>query len=143
MPENSLVNTPANTTYFTKFTGKGFRIVDSTTNLEEIMNADFEPAEPEQIENNFGSGTSYFFESTQFKLNPCKTVLTKSSIKNNSKSAVARYDRKNFIPNSAFKKKGSYHNDGMPSFSRFYGELKQLKKIDPNMRSKLSFTYFC
>lgn len=145
MPVNSIVNTPQNTTYFSQISkpGKGFKIIDSSTNLEEISNMEFDQYESNSNEfSHIGIGSSYFFESSQYKLNPCKTVLTKESLKQTAKSAyLPRIETD--LPKQALKKKNSIPNNAVPSFSRFYQELKDLKKIDPNMRSKLSFTYFC
>ena len=143
MPVNSVVNTPQNTTYFTQFTctGKGFKIVDSTTNLQDISNIDFsqfEATEPDEL-GNIGVGSSYFFESSQYKLNPCKTVLNKNSLYNKPLAKSAIIERPAHSTN--YRQKSSFvHKTGVPSFSRFYRELKSLKKVDPKMRSKLSFT---
>ncbi len=146
MPVNSIVNTPQNTTYFRQFTstGKGFKIVDSTTNLQDISSIDFDQFESNSTDefNHIGVGSSYFFESSQLKLNPCKTVLTKESLKQPPKTTEF-VNREEKVAKQSFKKKNSVPNSGVPNFSRFYQELKSLKKVDPNMRSKLSFTYFC
>lgn len=144
MPENSIVNTPQNTSYFTKFTqgGKGFKIIRSNVSLQDISSTDFSSFDPgEVVDPNFGADSSYFFESQQFKLNPCKTVLTKESlpIKGPSKSAFIQRPMKA----EYYREKSYSNNTNVPSFSRFYKELKNLKKVDPNMRTKLSFTYFC
>jgi len=144
MPENSIVDTPRNTSYFTKFThgGKGFKIIRSNVSLQDLSSIDFSSFEDEVVDPNFGADSSYFFESQQFKLNPCKTVLTKESLtKVSAKSATTRTEKA--LKVNFYREKSSYNNTNVPSFSRFYNELKNLKKVDPNLRSKLSFTYFC
>ena len=96
MPENSIVDTPRNTSYFTKFThgGKGFKIIRSNVSLQDLSSIDFSSFEDEVVDPNFGADSSYFFESQQFKLNPCKTVLTKESLtKVSAKSATTRTEK--------------------------------------------------
>ncbi len=146
MPVNSIVNTPQNTTYFRQFTatGKGFKIVDSTVNLQDLSSIDFDQFESNSNDefNQIGIGSSYFFESSQLKLNPCKTILTKESLKQPAKT-TEHVEREQIANKQGNKNKKSVPNTGVPNFSKFYEELKSLKKVDPNMRSKLSFTYFC
>jgi hypothetical protein len=126
---------PKNKPYFGE---KGFKVVDRNSLSDEILNTDVSLLDQKPIDP-IGSGTCYFFEASTFSLGQkSSNFLNKKKTNLSSSSSVTLKESKylNFHKINSQK-------DAIPSFSRFYNELKNLKKTDPKMKSNLSFTYFC
>ena len=141
MPENSF-HDPASITYFTRisFEGKGFKIVDANLIPYDLSKLRAETQAEINGNDPFSSGTSYFFESSQYLVNNSNQINTNRNSKNKYISTVASFYKRD--QGSHAREKIKLTKDCPPSFSRFYSELKNLKNTDPKMRSNISFAYF-